>query len=53
MDLRAFVALAISLKTTKACPLIFNVFIATISRICPNWENMAYSDFFNSEIHNQ
>ena len=49
MDLSAFVALAISLKTTKACPLIFKVFMAIMSRICPNCENIAYRDFFSSE----
>ena len=36
---------------TKAWPRIDNVFKATISKIWPNWENMAYSDFFNSEKH--
>ena len=48
MDLRALVALAISLNTTNACPLIFNVFMATMSKIGPNWINMAYRFFFNS-----
>ena len=44
--------LFMSLNITKACPLIFNDFRATISRICPNWEKMAYSDFFSSEKEN-
>ncbi len=37
-----------SLNTTKACPLIRSVFRATISKIGPNWEKMAYRDFFSS-----
>ncbi len=37
-----------SLNTTKACPLIRSVFRATMSRIGPNWEKMAYRDFFSS-----
>jgi len=41
MDLIELVALFISLNITNACPRIFNVFIATMSRICPNCEKMA------------
>ena len=50
MDLRALVALEISAKTTNACPRILSVFNATMSRMGPNWENIAYSDFFNSKV---
>jgi hypothetical protein len=45
----ALVALPISLNITNAWPLIFNVFKATISRISPNCEKMAYKDFLSSE----
>jgi hypothetical protein len=38
-----------SLKMTNAWPLIFSVFNATMSMICPNCEKIAYSDFFKSE----
>ena len=48
MDLTAVEAAVMSLKTTNACPRIFNVFKATISKIVPNWEKMAYKDFFKS-----
>lgn len=41
MERRALVALLISLKMTKACPRIFSVFRATMSKIWPNWEKMA------------
>lgn len=49
MDLKALVALEMSLKTTKACPLNLSVFRATISRMGPNWEKIAYKDFFSSK----
>ena len=48
MERRAFMALFMSLKITKAWPRIFKVFSATMSKIWPNWEKMAYKDFFNS-----
>ena len=48
MERRALVALAISRKTTNACPLIFSVLRATMSMMGPNWEKMAYRDFFSS-----
>ena len=37
-----------SLNTTNAWPRILSVLRATMSKIGPNWENMAYSDFFIS-----
>lgn len=48
MERRALVALEMSLNTTKACPRIRRVFSATMSRMGPNWEKMAYKDFFSS-----
>lgn len=48
MDRRALVADEMSWNTTNACPLIFSVFMATMSRMGPNWEKMAYRDFFSS-----
>lgn len=42
------VALLTSLKMTKAWPLIFRLRETRISRIWPNWEKMAYRDFFSS-----
>lgn len=48
MDLSAFVALEISLNTTNAWPRILNDLSATMSIMGPNWEKMAYSDFFSS-----
>ena len=50
MERSALVALPISLKMTKACPLIFRLRDTRMSRICPNCEKMAYSDFFSSAI---
>lgn len=48
MERRALVALLTSLKMTKAWPLIFRLRETRISRIWPNWEKMAYRDFFSS-----
>lgn len=48
MERRALVALLTSLKMTKAWPLIFRLRDTRISRIWPNWEKMAYRDFFSS-----
>lgn len=48
MERRALVALLISLKMTKAWPLILRLRDTRMSRICPNWEKMAYRDFFSS-----
>ena len=54
MDLRALVALLISLKTTNAWPRIFSVFRATISRIYERkdlvsiWSKMASKVFFGN-----
>ena len=50
MDLIAATAEGISLKTTKAWPRILRVLRATISRIWPNWEKIAYNDFFKSAM---
>ena len=50
MERSALVALPISLKMTKACPLIFRLRDTRMSRICPDCEKMAYSDFFSSAI---
>jgi len=47
----AFDALFMSLKMTNAWPLVFSVFRAIMSNICPNCENMAYSDFFKSATY--
>ena len=48
MDRSAFVALEMSLNTTNAWPRILKDLSATMSMIGPNWEKMAYSDFFSS-----
>lgn len=48
MERRALVELHISLKMTKAWPLIFRLRDTRMSRICPNWEKMAYRDFLSS-----
>ena len=48
MDLMAATAEGISLKITKAWPRILRVLRATMSKICPNWEKIAYNDFFRS-----
>ena len=48
IDRRAFVAAPMSLKTTNAWPRIFTVFSVMMSRIAPNWENIAYRLFFSS-----
>lgn len=50
MERRALVALLTSLKMTKAWPLIFRLRDTRISRIWPNWEKMAYRDFFSSAV---
>jgi hypothetical protein len=50
MERKALVALLTSLKMTKAWPLIFRLRDTRISRIWPNWEKMAYRDFFSSAI---
>ena len=49
----AFVAAVTSRKMTNACPLIFIVFIATISKTEPNWEKRLYKDLLNSEINDK
>lgn len=48
MDLRALEALLTSLKITKAWPFILKFRATKMSKIWPNCEKMAYSDFFNS-----
>ena len=50
MERSALLALPISLKMTKAWPLIFRLRDTRMSRICPNCEKMAYRDFFSSAI---
>ena len=48
MALMASAADLTSAKTTHACPLSLYVFRATMSRILPNWEKMAYRLFLRS-----
>lgn len=48
MERSALVALPSSLKMTKAWPRMRRLRDTRMSRICPNCEKMAYSDFFSS-----
>jgi len=47
-DRSALVEQLRSRKTTNACPRAFIVFIATTSRMWPNWEKIAYRDLRSS-----